>query len=134
MRGAIRRRLTGGVERKAKEYEPSNTVQRRFSLGLRCHPPAERLTPGEEGYVRQRLMRRSDGSDNGGTGKGRTIGPTTTGFHVGELEAQAGDAPSKEAQRHRLHKRVVHSSARSMRQDKGCQGRRGHLKQARHGV
>ena len=115
--GAIVGRLAGRMERKSQKYQPANFAQRRDGLGLRRHPPAERLATGKEWNTGELPIGFLDGCANGRVRDRRRIRSPGTVLHVGELEAQRRDAAGGEFPGGSGHESVGHSGASAVRQN-----------------
>ena len=99
MFGAILRRATRRMQRKAEEGQPAHAGQRRLRLRLRGHPAAERLAAGDERQPRQQIERRRYRGAHRCLRDVRRIGTPCAIFHVGKLIAQRGNAALRQLRR-----------------------------------
>jgi hypothetical protein len=75
-------------------------------------------------------LRCSYGRTNGRVRDGRRIRPHGPVLHIGELEAQRGDAASGQCRSGSDHERMGHPGTRAVGQDKTCLGRIRNVQQA----
>ena len=131
--GSRSRRAFGRMKGKAEKRQSDHARQRRLSLGLGGHAPAERSTPCYQWQSGQKPGSLRHRCSNGCLRHGGRVGSPRASFHVWKLEPQRGDPSLGKVCRHRLQPRVGHAGPRPMRQHIAGPSLRGHLDEPREG-
>src|SRR5215468_12294255 len=85
MIGAVRRRLSGGMQRETKIDQAADSIQWFLRRSKRCHSSAHGFAPGKKRQTIGMFLRGGDGTANTCSENRFTVRSFDTLFHVREL-------------------------------------------------
>src|SRR5215831_8770406 len=109
MIGAVRRRLSSSMQRKAQIDQAADVIQWRMCRSKRCHSPAHGFAAGKKRQTIGMLLRGGDGTANTCSENRFTVRSFDTLLHVRELVTERRHRAISQLLRDLLHEPVPHA-------------------------